>query len=61
MSVMIVGYVDFLKRLGRKDYHDRPFCDLCGPFRGRRLRKIPPITNYDPPDGNWRCQGCDEE
>ena len=31
----------------------RPFCDLCGPFRGRFLRKLL--------SGEWRCRGCDEE
>ncbi len=32
---------------------NRPFCDLCGPFRGRYLR---PLAN-----GEHRCRGCDNE
>lgn len=32
---------------------NRPFCDLCGPWRGRYLR---PIGN-----GEHRCRSCDNE
>jgi hypothetical protein len=31
----------------------RPHCDMCGPFRGRYLRKTH--------SGEYRCRGCDEE
>jgi hypothetical protein len=31
----------------------RPHCDLCGPFRGSFLRRMP--------SGEYRCRGCDEE
>jgi hypothetical protein len=37
----------------RSEYANRPHCDLCGPFRGSRLRLMP--------SGEWRCKGCDEE
>ena len=32
---------------------NRPFCDLCGPWRGRYLRSIG--------HGEYRCRGCDNE
>lgn len=35
------------------DYAQRPFCDLCGPFRGRYLRLRSGQT--------WCCLGCDQE
>lgn len=36
----------------------RPYCDLCGPFRGRYLR---PIGQPDEHGREYRCSGCDEE
>ncbi len=37
----------------------RPFCDMCGPFRGRYLR---PLRNYEPElPTEYRCHGCDVE
>jgi len=34
-------------------YANRPHCDMCGPFRGRYLRRML--------DGEYRCFGCDRE
>lgn len=34
-------------------WRNRPFCDMCGPFRGRYLRAMP--------NGEQRCRGCDRE
>jgi hypothetical protein len=33
-------------------YADRPFCDSCGPFRGRYLRRLDAETHV--------CRDCDE-
>ena len=56
-------YHDFGPKLDRdgkfrKEWLDRPHCDMCGPFRGRYLREYP-----DPgyAGTSWRCRGCDEE
>ena len=35
-------------------YAARPFCELCGAFRGRLLR-LQAVT------GEYRCYGCDRE
>jgi ribosomal protein L37AE/L43A len=40
-------YIEF------KDRKSRPYCDLCGPFASRFMRKL--VT------GDWRCRGCDDE
>ena len=37
----------------RDTYPERPFCDLCGPWRGRLMVKLV--------SGEWRCKGCHEE
>jgi len=34
-------------------WRNRPFCDMCGPFRGRYLRLMG--------SGEYRCRGCDRE
>ena len=39
-------------------YNNRPYCDLCGPFRSRYLR---PIGQPDDIGQEHRCRGCDEE
>jgi hypothetical protein len=38
-------------------YLDRPYCDLCGVFRSRRLRKI----GRDEFGDLHRCESCDLE
>jgi ribosomal protein L37AE/L43A len=38
-------------------WFNRPYCDLCGPFRGRYLRQI----GVDEFGSIWRCRDCDEE
>jgi hypothetical protein len=38
-------------------YSQRPYCDLCGPFRGDELRKV----GRDEFGTLWRCRRCDEE
>jgi hypothetical protein len=56
----MAAYVDYgprptpetpARRLGR--WAGRPYCDMCGPFRGRYLRTMP--------NGETRCRGCDRE
>lgn len=43
-----------LRRVRREtEWRNRPFCDLCGPFRGRYLRRLG--------TGEHRCRGCDRE
>lgn len=37
---------------------NRPLCDLCGPFRGRYLRRLNAPGEYG---YEHRCKGCDEE
>ena len=32
----------------------RPYCDMCGPFRGRYLRYMSAVREH-------RCRGCDRE
>jgi len=40
-------------RPARTGWTARPYCDMCGPFRGRYLRRMA--------DGEYRCHGCDVE
>lgn len=37
----------------RGRWASRPFCDMCGPFRGRYIRQMP--------NGEYRCRSCDRE
>lgn len=52
-------------RLPTQRWINRPFCDLCGPFRGRYLRKLGCGGGSECKLGctetEWRCRGCDEE
>jgi len=38
-------------------WRNRPFCEMCGPFRGRYLRR----SGSDEFGPIYRCKGCDEE
>ena len=38
-------------------WRNRPFCDLCGSFRGRYLRRV----GRDEFGPIHRCRACDEE
>ena len=38
-------------------WRERPFCDMCGPFRGRYIRTM----GRDEHGPEYRCKGCDEE
>lgn len=40
-----------------REWMRRPYCDLCGPLRGRYLRR----TGRDEYGPVYRCKGCDEE
>lgn len=35
-----------------------PFCDLCGPFRTNRVRKVGRPDEFGQ---EYRCSGCDKE
>lgn len=39
-------------------YVNRPYCDLCGGFRGCYLRKTGRVEHGQQ---IWRCRKCDEE
>jgi hypothetical protein len=43
-----------LRAQHRSRWASRPFCDMCGPFRGRYLRYMLALKE-------WRCRGCDRE
>ncbi len=43
------------RRMGK--WINRPFCEMCGPFRGRRIRQ----SGHDEFGPVYRCEGCDNE
>jgi hypothetical protein len=43
--------------LANPAFSHRPYCDLCGPFRGRYLR----TAGTDEFGTLWRCASCDGE
>ena len=44
-------------RVVNSTYSMRPWCDMCGPFRGRLLR----VVGSDQFGEIHRCKGCDDE
>jgi hypothetical protein len=48
-------------------WRNRPHCDLCGPHRGRYLRRCHAGCDHAPGDilaecvEGWRCVSCDLE
>lgn len=43
--------------LSNPKFRNRPHCELCGPFRGRYLRR----AGSDEFGTLWRCERCDNE
>lgn len=63
MSVAYVNYGPAMKRVRghapmvTARWRNRPYCELCGPFRGAWLR----VSGWDEFGALHRCERCDGE